>query len=399
MTLNSLGHRAVMSACGRVQLEANKVRGLVREVVPADWHKDLPEWVTATIKLVSLAKAHALAPESDDFPELALHHGLEYNHEIDQYARKVLRASTLDTRVIDFDDQLYLPVMNGWLPRQRFDVIFVDEAQDVSTVQRQLIAMALKPGGRVVAVGDRRQAIYGFRGADSESLQNIVRDFNAVTLPLDVTYRCPRAVVALANTIAPEIKPAPDAPEGTVTTVRNAQPGAGDLVLCRNNAPLLSLAFSMLASGRACTVMGRDIGTTLINFLQRFRKRTVGQLVEAVANWRDVEMAKAVKAENGTKADAVDDRAACVFAVAEGLPEAAPVGELVQRVKDIFAAGGGATLSSVHRAKGLEARDVYILEPKLMPSRFARQPWQKVQEDNLMYVAYTRAQSNLYFMG
>lgn len=400
-TLNGLGHGAVMANVqNRVKLDANKVRGIAREVVPEDSQRMDPELVGNVCKVVSLAKAHALKSDDlDGMMDLAAHHALDVGGNEVVYAGKVLKLSTMDTRVIDFDDQLYLPVMNGWYPRSRFDVLFVDEAQDVSAVQRQLIAMAVKPGGRVIAVGDRRQAIYGFRGADSNSLDRIVEEFGATRLPLSVTYRCPTAVVALAKEYAPELEAAPQAAEGYVGNHKEGQDyDPKGIVVCRNNAPLLRLAFSLLANGKACHVMGRDIGGTLTNFIQRFKKSYVGDLLNALDKWYLAEMGKAEREENDTKAASVEDKRDCVYALSEGLGEDDSVGELVQRIKTIFAAGGGVTLSSVHRAKGLEADNVYILRPDLMPSKFARQPWQQQQEQNLMYVAFTRAGKALYFV-
>ena len=56
------------------------------------------------------------------------------------------------------------------------------------------------------------------------------------------------------------------------------------------------------------------------------------------------------------------------------------------------------TLSTCHKAKGREWQRVAILEPELMPSKWARQDWQYQQEQNLIYVAYTRTQSELFIM-
>jgi hypothetical protein len=46
----------------------------------------------------------------------------------------------------------------------------------------------------------------------------------------------------------------------------------------------------------------------------------------------------------------------------------------------------------------MEAHTVYILDGHLMPSKWAKQPWQQVQEQNLRYVAVTRALDSLYFI-
>ena len=57
------------------------------------------------------------------------------------------------------------------------------------------------------------------------------------------------------------------------------------------------------------------------------------------------------------------------------------------------------TLSTVHKAKGLEFETVFILDfDKYMPSKWAAQDWQKVQERNLIYVAVTRAKNKLVYI-
>src|SRR5690606_18120963 len=101
---------------------------------------------------------------------------------------------------------------------REFDNVLVDEAQDLNVAQRILIRRMLKEGGRLIAVGDPRQAIYGFRGADSDSFRLIGEEFNATDLPLTVTFRCPKAVVAQAQRYVSHIQAHETAPEGEVIT-------------------------------------------------------------------------------------------------------------------------------------------------------------------------------------
>jgi superfamily I DNA/RNA helicase len=56
------------------------------------------------------------------------------------------------------------------------------------------------------------------------------------------------------------------------------------------------------------------------------------------------------------------------------------------------------TFSSVHRAKGLEADNVFIIKPSSMPSPRAKKQWEQVQEQNIRYVAFTRAKDTLYMV-
>jgi superfamily I DNA/RNA helicase len=58
----------------------------------------------------------------------------------------------------------------------------------------------------------------------------------------------------------------------------------------------------------------------------------------------------------------------------------------------------GTLLSSIHRAKGLEAKRVFILRSDLLPHPMAKSEWAKGQEKNLSYVAKTRAIETLVYV-
>lgn len=74
--------------------------------------------------------------------------------------------------------------------------------------------------------------------------------------------------------------------------------------------------------------------------------------------------------------------------------------ELIGKIKHIFSdrKKGGISLSTIHKAKGLEAKNVYIACRSLMPNSKAIKDWEVRQEYNLMYVAYTRAKDRLGFI-
>lgn len=75
------------------------------------------------------------------------------------------------------------------------------------------------------------------------------------------------------------------------------------------------------------------------------------------------------------------------------------VADLVERIKSIFdPSKSGITLASVYTAKGIEARRVFILGDALNPLKKSTLEWQAMQELNLIYVAYTRAQEELVFI-
>ncbi len=213
----------------------------------------------------------------------------------------ILQASTNAGReVMDFDDQLYLPLIGNARMWQN-DVVLVDEAQDTNVARRLLARKMLRPGGRLVAVGDPHQAIYGFTGADNDALDLIVKDFGCTRMPLNVSYRCARAVVRHAQDVVSHIHASPDAPEGTVGAMDHvaferlpaAMLTAGVAVLCRNVAPLVDAAFKMIRRGIGCRVEGREIGQGLINLANRWKSvKTLPALADKLSDYLARETSK-----------------------------------------------------------------------------------------------------------
>lgn len=99
-------------------------------------------------------------------------------------------------------------------------------------------------------------------------MSRIVERTQATVLPLSVTYRCPRKHVRLARRFAPAIQAAPRAAEGRVTATSEGAPSrsvtAGDLVLCRINAPLVETCLKLIQRLIPAQVLGRDIAGKLV---------------------------------------------------------------------------------------------------------------------------------------
>ena len=162
---------------------------------------------------------------------------------------------------------VYLPLILPVRPF-KFRTVIVDEAQDTNPARRMLVALLLAPGGRVIAVGDQHQAIYGFTGADNDSLDLIGQQFKAANMNLTVTYRCPKAIVNFVHQWVDHIQAHESAPEGTVSVLGAVDdsfvPQASGAILCRNTKPLVALAFNFIRRRIACKIEGRDIGKGLI---------------------------------------------------------------------------------------------------------------------------------------
>lgn len=425
-SFNSLGMGAIRRFLGlpdtELRVEADKVRKLLRARLgeTSEAQETISRYSAFACKLTGLAKGEGvgcLVPDIEaEWYRLVDHHGLYLDSQeatVEQgiaLARQLLGWSNDAARTgwLDFDDQLYLVVM--WKLRLwQNDVVIVDEAQDTNPVQRAILHLALKNGGRLYAVGDEKQAIYGFRGASADAMALIAQEFRTSELPLTVSYRCARAIVERAQIWVPYIESAETAPLGSVLddlplTETLALLGPGDAILCRQTSPLVSVAYGLIARGRACRILGREIGEGLVNLIEQQRAKGLDRLIEKLENWREREMAKFIARGEENRAEAVADRVNCVLVIAEALPETErTVPALIRRIQSMFVDPKRGekqtvlTLATAHKAKGREWSKVAVLRPELMPSKAARQDWQISQEENLQYVAATRAKDTLIY--
>lgn len=193
-TFHSLGFRALLASLPRnrkPELRGNKVSKLCFNRLGE--HPD----VQPLIKLVSLLKS--CWPRPSSVSELCSLHDLDFEKRSNaDLAFSILDRSNEDLSTIDFDDMLYLPVLRN-LEFQKADWLFVDEAQDTNDIQLEILDRMRGPRTRFVAVGDRHQAIYGFRGANADSMDRIRSRFQCTELPLSVSYRCSQSVVREAQ--------------------------------------------------------------------------------------------------------------------------------------------------------------------------------------------------------
>lgn len=403
-TFHSVGFRALRSVVKNTQLDAKKVKNICVAL-------NTPNAIAA---IVSMAKNRLLLPSSDsaEWQEMIDHYNLMEDLPDDMspqqailHARKVLVMNNSNTHVIDFDDQLYLPlIMNARFPT--YDWVLIDEAQDTNPARRAIAMKMLAKGGRCIAVGDPRQAIYGFTGTDNDSLDQVAKSFNAVTMPLTVSYRCPKAVVKHAQNWVSHIQSAPNAPEGSVEVVDGVRfrqvLSNGDAVLCRYTKPLVELCFALIREGRSAKIEGRSIGDQLAKFATKWKVKTLDQLRERIEKHFGREIEKAGEKQKDAQIDLLNDQYATLQVLlerAEALALTTPQ-EFKDMILSIFTdetGFRGILLCTVHRSKGLEWDRVFLLDREAyMPSKYARQEWQLDQEINLIYVAVTRAKKELY---
>lgn len=307
------------------------------------------------------------------------------------YEAMLLAAEGPTDGAIDFSDMIYLPIRNNWL-KEGFDLVVIDEAQDMTTTQLEIATSVGR--GRIAVVGDDRQAIYGFRGADTGSIDRLKSELDAIELPLTITFRCPLAVVAEAQQLVPDLQPWAGARDGIVRAEYGegaliAQARPGDFVLSRINAPTVRIALALLQNDVRARIEGKDIGEGLRQVVEKAQTQNVTELISYVIKWESGEVDRLTKLDRMDLIDLMHDKVQAIFALSAG---ANSVNEVVRRIDRLFSDDGkpSVVISTIHKAKGLEADRVFLLQDTLYPRNN-----HSLEEENVEYVAVTRAKHEL----
>jgi DNA helicase II / ATP-dependent DNA helicase PcrA len=420
-TIHSLGNSAIRKA-GWAKVSKWKITNGIESILEKDFReimkdKRLFQMVKSVEALTRLAKQNLLGWNEEEgfssrrvtdetLAQVAAHYGINLNGEsakICGLVRQLLDYSCEKTKEIDFEDMIWLPLVNN-LDIPKYDLVLVDEAQDLNRCQQELVR---KAGARLILCGDDRQAIYGFAGADTESIirmrEILTENGGCEGLALTMTFRCGKAIVARAKEIVADYEAFEGNHQGQVMSIDAnellAEVGKTDYIICRVNAPLVSQCLKLIARGRKAYILGRNIADQLIDLVEKMEQSTIDGLIGAIDDWARGETVKeqAKRNPDESKMIAIEDKKECIFALSESCKDTK---ELLAKIDSIFSDQNkeGIRLSSIHKAKGLEADNVFILRPDLLPHPRASTPWQVEQERNLQYVAITRAKERLIYV-
>lgn len=391
LTLHSLGFKAIRKKFGEVVVDDKKVFSILKEI----HYEENYELFFEIRKTVSFCKA-SLIDTPDKISELMDQHGIDFEPlEKDEFIKlvsKTLRLCKEQTNIIDFDDMIYFPFVYK-LPVGKYDYIFIDEAQDMNFAQLVLALSAANKNTRIFIFLDDRQAIYDFRGADIRSVNTIIDKLNPIKLPLPITYRCPLKVVNLAQEIVPDLEPAPGAKEGYIEyidaskMISSVKPG--DFVISRTNAPLIKYCLILLKAGIPSNIQGRDIGENLLYFVKKSKAKTVDKLMDYIEKWKNLEIARLTKEKKDISI--IVDKADCLYSLCEGAESIKDLKTNIQKLFEDVDDENKVVLSTVHKCKGLERDNVFLLR-----NTFRR--GFNTTEDNIFYVACTRAKDKLYMV-
>jgi len=392
-TLHSLGLRAIKLRFGNVEVDYNKCWKLIATFI--DEKKDIP-LIINLCKAVSLCKA-TLSDIPSQIEEIICAYDIDLCEtpveEFIKYVIKALRLCKEQTNAVDFDDMVWLCFVYR-INVGKYDYVLIDEAQDLNKAQIELALSAVKPDGRVMAVLDNFQAIYSWRGAHPDILELFRERLKPKELPLPICYRCPKKIVQLAQTLVPDIQPYEKAIEGEIINItlndlqKYAKPGS--YVISRYNAPLIKSCFSFLKSGIPANILGRDIGDNLSSLVRKSKKKTIESFRAWIIKWEKKEKENLLAKYPRASTDTIADKAECLHILCD---DADTMEELKDNIDNLFKDGdekGVVLHSSIHKIKGKETDDVFVLADTLRD--FSQ------EENNIKYIGFTRAKKKLYLV-
>lgn len=401
-TWHSLGRRFLPR---NVELVQDKMKGIIDKNpdLRIDYRADKKDEIEikkekrdSVLDLVRLCKNTYIDPTNEDMLQVINHYGITSpysNDELIAIGQSALQESDKDTDRIDFDDMIRFPVIFGKV-RADSDIFIGDEAQD-NVMIRTLMAKDLqKQGCQIVFVGDEAQSIYGFTGADVNSMKNIDDLFNPLILPLSINFRCGKNIIKEAQKYVPDIEAWDQSVDGNVTTIqRNGflhKFAPGDCALSRTNRAMIPLCFKLIRDGKKATIQGADFKKKILGLINGFSKNDISELYQKLDLWRERNM-KYTKSNSGL--EAIEDTYETLRFFAD---QSGSVQEMITVVGKIFSDEiTEYKFSTAHRSKGLEWKNVFIIDSDNFMMTRNKKPWELQQEQNLVYVAVTRAKENL----
>lgn len=407
-TSHGLGYSGIIRKYKDVEVDeqkSDKVIGRQMKKWDLSQVNNVIEYVSNMRQMVDLIRL-TLTFDKMKVLDLADRYDIKFDLEDTDRAFMVLEEMLNDKKTIDFTDMVYLPVVDKkiWLFPQ--DYVLIDEAQDLSKAHHELIKKLVKwdkntnkPITRLIFCGDDLQSIYGFTGADTNSFDNLTRLPNTKVMPLTISFRCGKNIIKEANKIVTDIRPTDWAIDGIVRVGCAIEEATdGDFILARKTLPLIRLFFNFLLLKKKATIKGSDFGVNLIHMTDG--ANSLGQLGAQLSNnlthlREKLSNAGVLNVEEHSGYIMLSDKTEVLRFLMKMVNS---VDELKRMINGIFKDNimEGITLSTVHKAKGLETDRVFIVRPDEMPLGVSK-GWMYQQEMNLKYIAITRAKKELVF--
>lgn len=363
-------------------------------------------------ELINKAR-HNLKQSEGEIKKMAIRkYGIPIVADECHLAARILRWGTENLDLVDFQDLLYLPHEKGYRTNKyTADIIFLDEAQDASLAQQDIIKRCFKRNTRLIVFGDRDQTINSWCGSDTEAFDNFQKSENfnkpSKTFPLTTNYRCGKKIIEYAKKYTNnDIKARDDAHEGSINfNVSLESVNNGDMILCRNTAPLMELYRRGIKTGKKMYFRGEELGQRLKESVDCAMGDSIGDIIynmkkRLIALWDFFTLESGLDARETMLNPSIISLYDTIKTM-ENLPESISNREKLHNfIIEMFSNEGkeGIQLSTIHRAKGLEADNVFIICPSLIPSRLSQLEWEIEEEKHLQYVMCTRPKNTLNFI-
>jgi superfamily I DNA/RNA helicase len=177
------------------------------------------------------------------------------------------------------------------------------------------------------------------------------------------------------------------------------------MILCRNTRPLIACFFSLISQNKKAYIVGKDYEKGLIQLAESVVSNDAEIICRNIDNrlkalFEDLKHDGVYNPRNSPKYQALLEKCQIIELILERIEKP---GLLVSKIREIFAEDRKAVkLLTIHRSKGLENERVFMIETfegeKLLPSKYAVMDWMIQQENNLLFVAYTRAKEKFIIL-
>ena len=374
--------------------------------------KKITEYCDSIIQLLEFSRMN-LAQSNREIENIANEYSIPHENDEVNVVIKLMKWGKKHLDTVDFTDLVWLPYELDIPPKQnKYDWIFNDEAQDYSVAYVKLFMRCFKRGTRFVSCGDEYQSINQFAGASEQAFNTMASMSNTQVFDLPMSYRCDREIIREANRFVEDIIPRDDAGLGIIKhDSRLAEIKDDDLVLSRTNGALIKLYTRLIKLGKACYIKGSDDDKNkLLGTVEKFRvgeelgkqfecdglfPRLYDNMISERNKLADGGM-DMIDAINTQSVQSRYDTISSLTTIAAGCNN---VTELINRINRIYSRSNtGICLSTIHKAKGLEANNVHIICRSVMPQKYAKTKSEIQQERNLIYVAITRAKHKLCYV-
>ncbi len=394
-TLHSLGYAAVRKRFPDIKLDFNKSFKIIQSELPSDLKgRNNIAFTLETCRALSLAKSYLIDTPSK-IDELLDQFNISSPLPRSEYIAfiiKCLKICKEQTETLDYDDMIYFPFVFN-LDVGKRDRVIVDEAQDLTMPQLHMAYSACKPGGKLSVFYDSFQEIYSWRGSNVKALELLKKKLDATSLLLPISYRCDKSIVRLAQDVVPDIQHRPNANEGwvidypEVNLFKAVKPG--DFVISRTNAPLFKYALYCMRHNIPAHLQGKSMSAPLVAIINKSKKKKIKDFLIWLEDYEKEEV-KRLKSKNRPTENFVDTIESLRY-LSEDSSSIDELKKIIAQICDSKKDNEQITFSTVHAAKGLERRRVFLIMRTFKIGK-------SQEENNIYYVGLTRAREELYLL-